>query len=194
MLLFAITATFLYFQQARIVSHSFADRGAQTAFFATVDLVVNCLTLLVQLFFTGRIVILLGVGVALALVAGADHARFRCAGLRAEPKHYRRVPSTAPRRRLRDRASDPRGALYRGAARGPLQDQGLYRYFCLSPGGPGRRLVCGSPRGPGIDGDRTRRDPDCRHLAGHRVVARPPSGSAGSGPRAGRGRPAPMFA
>ena len=43
MLLFAITATFLYFQQAGIVSHSFPDRGAQTAFFATVDLVVNCL-------------------------------------------------------------------------------------------------------------------------------------------------------
>ena len=68
MLLFAITATFLYFQQAGIVTHSFSDRGAQTAFFATVDLVVNCLTLLVQLFFTGRIVILLGVGVALALL------------------------------------------------------------------------------------------------------------------------------
>ena len=68
MLLFAITATFLYFQQAGIVSHSFPDRGAQTTFFATVDLVVNCLTLLVQLFFTGRIVILLGVGVALALL------------------------------------------------------------------------------------------------------------------------------
>src|SRR4029077_1466737 len=64
----AITATFLYFQQAGIVSRSFADRGAQTAFFATVDLVVNCLTLLVQLFFTGRIVLLLGVGVALALL------------------------------------------------------------------------------------------------------------------------------
>ena len=66
--MFAITATFLYFQQAGIVTHSFSDRGAQTAFFATVDLVVNCLTLLVQLFFTGRIVILLGVGLALALL------------------------------------------------------------------------------------------------------------------------------
>jgi AAA family ATP:ADP antiporter len=67
-LLFAITSTFLYFQQAAIVSHSFSDRGAQTAFFATIDLVVNCLTLGVQLFFTGRIVMLLGVGVALALL------------------------------------------------------------------------------------------------------------------------------
>ena len=41
MLLFAITSTFLYFQQAAIVSHSFSDRGAQTAFFATIDLAVN---------------------------------------------------------------------------------------------------------------------------------------------------------
>jgi AAA family ATP:ADP antiporter len=68
LLLFAITSTFLYFQQAAIVSHSFSDRGAQTAFFATVDLVVNCLTLAVQLFFTGRLVMLLGVAVTLAIL------------------------------------------------------------------------------------------------------------------------------
>ena len=68
LLLFAVTSTFLYFQQAAIVSHSFADRGAQTAFLATIDLSVNVLTLLVQLFFTGRIVLLLGVAVALALL------------------------------------------------------------------------------------------------------------------------------
>ncbi|HWB45606.1 MAG TPA: MFS transporter, partial [Hyphomicrobiaceae bacterium] len=66
LLLFAITSTFLYFQQASIVSHSFSDRGAQTAFFASVDLAVNTLTLLVQLFLTGRIVRALGVGWALA--------------------------------------------------------------------------------------------------------------------------------
>ena len=68
LLLFAITSTFLYFQQAGIVSQSFADRGAQTAFFATVDLLVNTLTLIVQLFFTGRILVLLGVALALAFL------------------------------------------------------------------------------------------------------------------------------
>jgi AAA family ATP:ADP antiporter len=68
LLLFAITSTFLYFQQAAIVSGSFADRGAQTAFFATVDLLVNVLTLGVQLFLTGRIMVLLGVGLALGLL------------------------------------------------------------------------------------------------------------------------------
>ena len=68
MLLFAITSTFLYFQQASIVSRSFTDRGAQTAFFASVDLAVNVLTLVVQLLFTGRIVLGLGVGLALAVL------------------------------------------------------------------------------------------------------------------------------
>jgi ATP:ADP antiporter, AAA family len=68
LLLFAITSTFLYFQQAGIVSHSFSDRGAQTAFFATIDLLVNCLTLGVQLFLTGRIVVLVGVALALAFL------------------------------------------------------------------------------------------------------------------------------
>ncbi len=67
-LLFAITATLLYFEQAGIVSRSFADRGEQTAFFATIDLLVNCLTLAVQLFLTGRILRYFGVGLALAFL------------------------------------------------------------------------------------------------------------------------------
>jgi AAA family ATP:ADP antiporter len=67
-LLFAITATFLYFQQASLVRDNFHDRGAQTAFFAQIDLAVNVITLIVQLFFTGRIVGLLGVGVTLAIL------------------------------------------------------------------------------------------------------------------------------
>jgi AAA family ATP:ADP antiporter len=67
-LLFGITATFLYFQQAIIVAQNFADRGAQTAFFATIDLLVNCLTLVVELFLTGRILRYFGVGRALAFL------------------------------------------------------------------------------------------------------------------------------
>ncbi len=67
-LLFAITTTFLYFEQAAIVKANFSDRGAQTAFFASIDLAVNVLTLIVQLFFTGRIVRWLGLGATLALL------------------------------------------------------------------------------------------------------------------------------
>ena len=67
-LLFAVSSTILYFQQAGIVSHSFSDRGAQTAFFATIDLLVNCLTLGVQIFLTGRILVFFGVALALAFL------------------------------------------------------------------------------------------------------------------------------
>jgi AAA family ATP:ADP antiporter len=67
-LLFAITATFLYFQQASLVRDNFHDRGAQTAFFAQIDLAVNVITLVVQLFFTGRIVGILGVGATLTIL------------------------------------------------------------------------------------------------------------------------------
>ncbi len=65
-LLFTITSTFLYFQQAEIVRHSFSDRGARTAFFARVDLLVNILTLGAQLFLTGRVLRMIGVGLTLA--------------------------------------------------------------------------------------------------------------------------------
>jgi len=68
LLLFAVTSTFLYFQQAGIVSRSFSDRGAQTAFFASVDLVVNVLTLVIQLFLSGRILLLLGVALTLGVL------------------------------------------------------------------------------------------------------------------------------
>src|SRR5499433_4416395 len=67
-LLFAITSTLLYFQQAEIVRQSFADRGARTAFFARVDLWVNALTLGAQLFLTGRVLRAIGIGLTLAML------------------------------------------------------------------------------------------------------------------------------
>ncbi|GJE55992.1 MULTISPECIES: NTP/NDP exchange transporter [Methylobacterium] len=72
LLLFSITSTFLYFEQAGIAKRSFPDRAAQTAFFASVDLAVNLLTLGVQLFLTGRITKAIGVGPTLALLPAAS--------------------------------------------------------------------------------------------------------------------------
>lgn len=72
LLLFSVTSTFLYFEQAGIAKRSFPDRGAQTAFFANVDLLVNVLTLGVQFFLTGRIVRRIGVGLSLALLPAAS--------------------------------------------------------------------------------------------------------------------------
>jgi AAA family ATP:ADP antiporter len=68
LLLYAVTSTFLYFQQAAVVSHSFQSRAAQTALFATVDLGVNVLTLIAQLFLTGRILKRFGVATTLSLL------------------------------------------------------------------------------------------------------------------------------
>ena len=67
-LLFTITSTFLYFQQAEIARANFADRGARTAFFATVDLGVNVLTLGTQLFLTARVLRAIGIGFTLAIL------------------------------------------------------------------------------------------------------------------------------
>ncbi|MEH3116240.1 MAG: MFS transporter [Methylorubrum populi] len=79
--LFSITATFLYFEQAGIAKRSFPDRGAQTAFFAGVDLAVNALTLGIQLFLTGRITKVFGVGVTLALLPAASIVGFAALAL-----------------------------------------------------------------------------------------------------------------
>jgi ATP:ADP antiporter, AAA family len=68
MLLFAITSTLLYFQQLEIARQSFAERGARTAFFARIDLWVNILTLIAQLFFTARVLRLIGVAFTLAIL------------------------------------------------------------------------------------------------------------------------------
>ena len=68
-LLFTITSTFLYFQQADVVARVFArDRAARTQLFANIDLAVNVLTLVTQVFLTGRVIVWLGLGVALAFL------------------------------------------------------------------------------------------------------------------------------
>jgi len=69
MLCFTIASTFLYFQQVDIVAQAFADdRDARTRTFGLIDLAVNVLTLLTQLFVTGRVVKWFGVGVTLAFL------------------------------------------------------------------------------------------------------------------------------
>lgn len=81
MLLFTVTSTFLYFQQADIVDRTFTDRTARTAFFAQVDLLVNVLTLGTQLFLTGRIVGALGIAVTLTLLPLLSIAGFLTLGM-----------------------------------------------------------------------------------------------------------------
>jgi AAA family ATP:ADP antiporter len=68
MLLFTITSTFLYFQQADIVGGVLKDRQARTRIFANIDLAVNVVTLVTQLFLTGRLLRWVGVGASLAFL------------------------------------------------------------------------------------------------------------------------------
>jgi AAA family ATP:ADP antiporter len=59
-------ATFVYFQQAHIVRRAYPDLGTRTAIFALMDLAVNALTIVTQLFVTGRVMARLGLSPALA--------------------------------------------------------------------------------------------------------------------------------
>ena len=67
-LLYSITSTVLYFQQASIAEAHFTSRAARTAFFANIDFWVNTLTLGCQLFLTWRLTAWLGVAVMLAIL------------------------------------------------------------------------------------------------------------------------------
>ena len=68
-LFYTISSTFLYFQQLDIVARVFGeDRAARTRVFGAMDIAVNALTLLAQLFLTGRFIKWLGVGAALAFL------------------------------------------------------------------------------------------------------------------------------
>ena len=67
-LLYSVTSTVLYFQQASIAEAHFTSRAARTAFFANIDFWVNTLTLGCQLFLTWRLTAWLGVAVMLCIL------------------------------------------------------------------------------------------------------------------------------
>jgi len=81
MLMFTIGSTILYFQHAEIVGARYADREARTAFLATVDTVVQSLTILTQLFVTGRVLRWLGVGLTLAIMPVLSLVGFGALGM-----------------------------------------------------------------------------------------------------------------
>ena len=66
--LLSLAGTFLYFQQAAIVAAASDDPAVRTRIFATIDLAVGILTILVQLAATGRLIKRFGAGPAAALL------------------------------------------------------------------------------------------------------------------------------
>jgi AAA family ATP:ADP antiporter len=66
--LLASASTFLYFEQLRLVKATFADTQERTKVFAALDWIVQGLTIVCQLFLTGRIASRLGLSLLLAIV------------------------------------------------------------------------------------------------------------------------------
>jgi AAA family ATP:ADP antiporter len=68
-----LIGTFFYFEQARIIGETYAVAADRVQLFARMDLIVNSLTILGQVFLTGRLLQRVGIGVAAAAlpVSGA---------------------------------------------------------------------------------------------------------------------------
>ena len=80
-LLGTLLGTFLYFHQANIIAVDIPSSGERTALFAKVDLAVNALTLLCQLFLVGRLVGRFGVGTTLIILPAMGAIGFFVIGL-----------------------------------------------------------------------------------------------------------------
>ena len=66
--LYTLTSTIVYLLQGHVVARAVLGTGPRAALFARIDLGVNLLTLLGQLFLTGRVLVRLGVATALVLL------------------------------------------------------------------------------------------------------------------------------
>jgi len=79
-LLYTSTSTWAYFQQADLTKFQIQDSATRTAFFAKLDLSVNTLTVLIQIFLTGRLLKWLGVGPTLVLMPALSLIGFAAIG------------------------------------------------------------------------------------------------------------------
>ena len=65
---YSFTSSFLYFEQQYIVDAALQSREARVDYYATVAMIFNSATLVIQLFLTGRLLPLFGLSVGLSLV------------------------------------------------------------------------------------------------------------------------------
>jgi AAA family ATP:ADP antiporter len=68
LILYSVGSTFLYFQQSDIVGRFYADRAARTTVLARLELAAQVLTVITQVFFTGRIIRWIGLAATLAVL------------------------------------------------------------------------------------------------------------------------------
>ena len=81
MFIYSLSSTFAYFIQAAIVEEAVPDRADQTVVFARIDVLVNVAAIVIQLFFTGRIITRIGVGATLAVLPAVTIAGFTALAL-----------------------------------------------------------------------------------------------------------------
>lgn len=80
LILLTIGSTILYFEQTDIVGKAYADRAARTAVMARIELVVQSLTLITQIFFTGRLIRWMGLAASLAFLPFVSMVGFAALG------------------------------------------------------------------------------------------------------------------
>jgi AAA family ATP:ADP antiporter len=80
LILFTIGSTFLYFEQSDIVGHLYTSKTARTAVLARLELMAQVLTVVTQIFFTGRIIRWLGLAATLALLPALSIVGFGALG------------------------------------------------------------------------------------------------------------------
>jgi AAA family ATP:ADP antiporter len=68
LIIYTITNTWAYFQQSELTGHQLHDRAARTSFLANIDIAVNTITVMIQVFLTGRLMKWFGVGITLVLM------------------------------------------------------------------------------------------------------------------------------
>ncbi len=81
LLLLTMSATVLYLEQMALISRTLADAGSRTRLFAGIDLVVNVLTFLTQLWVTNRLVARFGLVGALLFLPLVSAAGFVAIGM-----------------------------------------------------------------------------------------------------------------
>ena len=77
-ILLASVSTFLYIEQARLVALHFEQSHEKTQFFAAMDMLVQTASLLIQLFFSGRIALRFGIASLLCIVPLSMVLAFIC--------------------------------------------------------------------------------------------------------------------
>src|SRR6266436_9721283 len=81
LMIYTLTNTWAYFQQAELTQHQLQNRAARTSFLANIDIAVNTITVVIQIFLTGRLMKWFGVGITLVLMPLLSAVGFAAIGV-----------------------------------------------------------------------------------------------------------------